>query len=624
MPERKQDMAAVIPPAKTDPFEQRLSELGDSAMNWLGRHWKIVAVVAWLLFCAWFIFSRWSDIRWFNLGDTDDNMRMMQVRGLLQGQGWFDLRQYRMNPPFGASIHWSRLVDLPIAGLILLLRPFLGGAGAERIAAGVAPLLPYLLLMVSLALTARRLIAPLAYPIAFAGIYFAGSTNSMFMPERIDHHGWQLALLALSVASVADPKRVRGGIVLGVSSALSMAIGLEMIIYLALLGAAMVLFWVADREERTRLSSYALSLVAATAFCFLAFASYDNRAAVCDALSPVWLSDALIGGALMFGLAWLSPEQRGRRLVLALVAGVVVAAFHGLTWPHCTQRLEGVSPEVDRLWLSHVREARPIYKQDWRTMAITLAIPVTGSLGWLLLAWWRRRDREILRQVLAAATPCVAATALLFWQMRTGPAAQMLGVVGAVTFIWFLVPLAWNSRWGDLGFGPFRVRTIVTAAVVVIGAGAAVPLVMDYFPGSKATAQEIAINRANRLCNTLWAYHPVALQPKGMVFTFVDFGPRLITVTHHDAVAGPYHRNGQQIADVMNAFRGSEAQAHALIGKYHSNYVLTCPNSSTTTIFQSETPKGFYMQLARGQVPGWLAPVDLGADSPFRMWRVVG
>ena len=46
-------------------------------------------------------------------------------------------------------------------------------AGAERIAVGVAPLLPYLLLLFSLALTARRLIDPKAYPLAFAGIWFA-------------------------------------------------------------------------------------------------------------------------------------------------------------------------------------------------------------------------------------------------------------------------------------------------------------------------------------------------------------------------------------------------------------------------------------------------------------------
>jgi hypothetical protein len=108
------------------------------------------------------------------------------------------------------------------------------------------------------------------------------------------------------------------------------------------------------------------------------------------------------------------------------------------------------------------------------------------------------------------------------------------------------------------------------------------------------------------------------------VFTFVDLGPRLITVTHHDAVTGPYHRNGEQIADVMNAFRGSEAQAHRIIAKYHSDYLLTCPNGSTTTIFMSETPKGFYGQLERGKVPGWLNRVKLPPDSPFKMWRVVG
>ena len=91
---------------------------------------------------------------------------------------------------------------------------------------------------------------------------------------------------------------------------------------------------------------------------------------------------------------------------------------------------------------------------------------------------------------------------------------------------------------------------------VVIGAGAAVPFVLDFIPEPSRRRARRRSARPTALCNSLWGYHPVALQPKGMVFTFIDFGPRLITVTHHDAVAGPYHRNGQQIADVMNAFRG--------------------------------------------------------------------
>ncbi|MFX7747817.1 hypothetical protein ABTK03_20785, partial [Acinetobacter baumannii] len=81
-------------------------------------------------------------IEWFALGDTDDNMRLMQVRALLHGQGWYDLRQYRLNPPQGFDIHWTRIVDLPIAALILLLKPIAGSVWAERWACGIAPLLP--------------------------------------------------------------------------------------------------------------------------------------------------------------------------------------------------------------------------------------------------------------------------------------------------------------------------------------------------------------------------------------------------------------------------------------------------------------------------------------------------
>src|SRR6476619_5616691 len=128
------------------------------ALDLVGREWKWIVLLVWLGFCATFVVEHWASIRWFGLGDTDDNMRIMQVRALLHGQGWFDLRQYRMNPPWDANIHWSRVVDLPIAGLILGLRPFFGGAVAERWAVAIAPLLPYLILLFSLAAVSRRLI----------------------------------------------------------------------------------------------------------------------------------------------------------------------------------------------------------------------------------------------------------------------------------------------------------------------------------------------------------------------------------------------------------------------------------------------------------------------------------
>ncbi|HTG63037.1 MAG TPA: AcrB/AcrD/AcrF family protein, partial [Sphingomicrobium sp.] len=395
------------------------------------RHWRWVIVATWLLYIAWIVFNRWALIRGFALPDTDDNLRLAEVRALLGGQGWFDLRQYRFDPLHGgANIHWSRLVDLPIAGLILLAKPFVGGADAERVAVAIAPLLPLLLLMFSLALTMKRLVSDKAWLLPIIGLLCAYSTIAMFAPLRIDHHGWQLAFLGLAVSAVADPKRARGGATLGLATGLSLSIGLEMLIYLALLGGATVLLWVADREERRRLAAYAASLVATTGVGFLLFASEANRLAVCDALSPVWLSDAAVGGALMFGLSMLKTQSWKARLGAAAAAGAAVAGFHALAWPNCLQRLEGVSPEATRLWLDHVREARPFYRHDWRTATMMLTLPVTALAGWALLIWhrWKDGDRNRFARTLAIALPAVTGFTLLFWQMRAAPADQMMAL----------------------------------------------------------------------------------------------------------------------------------------------------------------------------------------------------
>ena len=584
------------------------------------RHWRWIIVAAWLVYIAWILFNRWALIRGFALPDTDDNLRMAEVRAWLGGQGWFDLRQHRFDPVHGgANIHWSRLVDLPIAGIILLVKPFVGGADAERVAVALAPLLPLLLLMYSLALTMKRLVDDRAWMLPIIGLLCAYSTIAMFAPLRIDHHGWQLAFLGLAVSAMADPKRARGGAVLGIATGLSLSIGLEMMIYLALLGGATVLFWVADRDERRRLAAYSAALVATTGAGFLLFASEDNRRAVCDALSPVWLSDAAVGGALMLGLAMLKIDGWKARLGAAAVAGAAVAGFHALTWPNCLQRLEGVSPEATRLWLDHVREARPFYRHDWKTATISITLPVTALFGWALLGWraWKMGadGRDLLRRTLAVALPAVASFALLFWQTRAAPAAQMMALPAATALIvlvaakWFDSPRLWLHGAAIL--------------LVLLGLGAAVPLAVQLVPADKPSAAAAEVRQANRTCPTLAALAPIQRQPRGLIFTFIDLGPRIIVATHHNAVGGPYHRNDKAIADVMKAFRGDEAQAHQIVAEYGSDYLMICPHMSTATIFMSEAPKGFYGQLVRGNVPAWLEPVDLPKDSPFRMWKVV-
>ena len=578
--------------------------------------WRSLVVAGWLLAGAVFLWNRWGAVRWFALGDTDDNLRMSQVRAWLGGQGWYDLRQYELGGAGGLDVHWSRVVDLPLGGLVLLGRLFLPGADAEKFAIAVAPLLPLLVVMIGIALAARRLLEPRAALLGVLFVFFSLPVLGMFQPTRIDHHGWQLAMLSLVVAGLADPERARGGATVGLASALSLAIGLEMLISLALAGVATVLWWVWDGGERRRLEAYGASLAAGTAAGFALFGSYANRLAVCDALSPVWLSAMIAGGAAALVLAAGAPPTRGARLGAAALAGAMLGAMFWLAWPHCTTgRLEQVSPLLDRWWLSNVREAKPIYQHGRDIVVGMSALPVAGVIGGALLLWTRRGDGAAVARAAGPFALALAAAGLLLWQTRAGPAAGLLAVPGATALAWIGIPLARRLP-GVL------LRVLGPVAVALLATGTLATTVLDQLPKKPSTGGgNKAVDRANRRCPTLPALRPVALQPRGTVLTLVDLGPRLITVTHHRALAGPYHRNGEEILDTQGAWRGSEANARRVVAKYRVDYVLICPDYSEATLYTSQAKGGFYDQLRQGRVPAWLTPVVLPADSPYRMWR---
>ncbi|HEV2815895.1 MAG TPA: AcrB/AcrD/AcrF family protein [Allosphingosinicella sp.] len=589
-----------MPPGAGEPFA------------FLDRRWRWFLLLAWLVVAGFMLWQRWPLIRIFALSDTDDNMRIMQVRALLAGQNWYDLSQHRLA---GSNIHWSRLVDLPIAALKLLFTPLFGGRTAEQIAVAAAPLIPMLAAIAAITVTVRRLVSGFAYPLAIALLACAGSADGMWQPLRIDHHGWQLALLAWTMASLTDPRRARGGITLGLATALSFAIGLEMLPYLAVAGALTVLMWVRDAGEARRLAAYGASLGGGCAFAFLVFTSQANMAPLCDALTPVWLSAMLGAGAAAVALAYATPARPLARLGLAALAGAILAAAFASGAPQCLGRLEQSSPELERLWLSRVREAMPIWRHGFDVTVQTVTLPIAGLIGYALMLWLNRRDPGRLIPWGAAGLLAALAAALLCWQTRAGPAAQLLSIPGATALAWTVI--AWLMDRSSM-----LVRVFGVVAAFLIISGTASFQLTRWFDAPVSQGRR-AISRANNSCPTLRALGPVNRQPAGTVLTHVDLGPRLITVTHHDAITGPYHRNARQIIDVMRAWRGDEANMRATVARYHVDYLLICPNLSESTLYMAEAPNGFYGQLMRGKTPGWLRPIRLPAGSPYRMWRVV-
>ncbi|CAN5289661.1 hypothetical protein BH10PSE12_BH10PSE12_10790 [soil metagenome] len=604
-----------------------LSRLSVSA----DAHWKWLTFAAWVGIATFYLILRWQSIHWFALGDTDDNIRYVQVKDWMAGQGWFDLRQYRLDPPGGANIHWSRIVDLPIAGLILFFRLFTDSGTADRLACAIAPLLPLLPLMLSLGFIVRRLAGGNAWIVAVLAPLAAQMGMSMFMPLRIDHHGWQLALTVMMLAGVVDRDRLRGGVVAGLASAVSIAIGMEMIVYLAVAGALIALQWVFEADGAQRMRPYALSLGGAIALLFALFASYANRQPVCDALSPVWV--AILGMAAGGMVLLTLPPLRTwpARLGAGVVVGIGVGLFAWLHWPQCLSGAYQLSPELEKLWLANIREAKPITMQARNVAAPLLAIPLIGIAAAFAGCWSARRDPERLWAWVAVTLMTLAAFGLLFWQLRAGPAAQLLAIPAAAWAAWVALQAIVGGR---------RFARIAGAIVAVLVG--AVLLAYPLYPqinmmiaqvldgpakgGTKPAvkARREAIRKANGRCRSLPALEVLNQLPPATIFTMVDLGPRLIATTHHSAIAGPYHRNGAAILDIHHAFDGALEGFRAIAARHHARYLLICPNFPEGTVYSSRSPQGFYAQLTHDRVPGWLVPVTFhtGLTLPYVVYRI--
>ena len=166
--------------------------------NNLLRQPNFAALVAlvWLLVALALLLQYWPQTA-ETLLDTDDAMRLAQLRDWLGGQGWFDLHQARMQPPEGYDTHWSRLIDAGLAGLLLLFGLFTDGASAERLMRAWWPLLWLLPTIAGMAAIAWRIAGREAATVALLLALVGVPAYQQFTPGRIDHHNVQIALTML-------------------------------------------------------------------------------------------------------------------------------------------------------------------------------------------------------------------------------------------------------------------------------------------------------------------------------------------------------------------------------------------------------------------------------------------
>ena len=302
---------------------------------------------------------------------TDDAMRLVEVRDFLAGQSWFDLTQYRLNPPAGVEMHWSRLIDLALALLIKSGAMVVSRPAAEAAALVVWPTAMLLVFLAGVSRLARELAGHTAARVAVVFAVLMAPVLQHFRAGAIDHHNVQLALTIWSLALFARlPARPRDSAIAGALSALSVAIGQEMVAAVAVLAAVVGLRWVVAGEDTKHATiAYAMALAAGSLVLGVATIAPARYFAVdCDAISIAQVGALGLGG---FGLTALAVMPRlnsvASRMFAAAALAALIAAAVEIGAPQCLGDPYGkLDPRLITLWLASVSEGRNIY--CWRAI----------------------------------------------------------------------------------------------------------------------------------------------------------------------------------------------------------------------------------------------------------------
>lgn len=581
-------------------------ERGNNALWLVGALWLECAVV-WL----WWYHGSFAHL---DFRDPDDAMRLVQVRDFLAGQSWFDVSQHRVSPPQGGPMHWSRLLDLPIAGIIVVLRPLLGQAMAEIIACVTVPLLTLATICFGLFAATRRFLGVHRALLTVALLVTSFPILTQMAPLRIDHHAWQIATAVGVLGGMLATDARKGGWIAGASMAMWLHISGEGLPFAAIAGGVFALRYAAEPREWPRLVGYVGVLAFGSAGLLLLTHGWTASLVThCDSMSPPYLAPlALLFPAMLLGRRLVGDATALRRILPVAIAGVAAAGLFVATGPECLAGpFSTLDPVVYRYWYLGVMEGQPVWKQGPAVAAIVLVPPLVGLVG-LVLAFVREQDKARRLDWLSIAGLALGSFAISILVLRAMSVAHMFALVGTAWLVAYLY-----GRIRNLPGMAERVGATVLlcalspAGLAILASGAAETISGKAEPPPEKVA-----------CAAREQVAALSVLPNATLFAPIDLGPAILQRTRHSVVATAHHRNVVGIGKVLRAYIGTPDEARRIVSASGAGWFLFCPTLGETQRYTAIAPDGLAARLGKGKTPGWLRPVHVPGATDLKVYRV--
>jgi hypothetical protein len=560
----------------------------------------------------------WIKTGVFDAMSTDDVMRLVEVRDLINGQGWFDLHQYRLDPP-GVLMHWSRVVDLPLAVSIVLLKPLIGTHAAESVTVFLWPLLLFAGAIALVVAIARQMSNGSAICQISAAVLAVLALPALahFRPGAIDHHNAQIdLLLALILFAQQIERSAIKAALAGVAASLSLAIGVEMLPAVAVICIAVAgLFIWRGAPVARQVAAFAGALTASSLALALALLPLRELASpVCDAWGGPLLLLTVGGGLGLMVMAGADRYYAALWLRAATAAGSAVALSGAFVWLFAgclTSPYAQLDPLVVSLWLDQVQETISLARMLRLSPAMVLGFYAFPSitLGVAAAALIRTNPAERFCWVVGIATLAALFT-ISIWEMRGAGGAAIVAApmfAAGAAVLWPSFAIGRN-----LALLAFAVSPLVFATL----GPALKPLIHSIIEPEKMNF----IPEAAR-CQSLSVVAPLRDLPKGRVMATIDLGPAILAETGHEIFAAPYHRNNDGNLAMLKLMVAQPASAEQMLRDLHVDYVVVCRTDPNLKIIE-RAPEGMEARLTRGDAPDFLERIDAASAGNITTWRV--
>ncbi|MDR6816070.1 hypothetical protein J2X76_001224 [Neorhizobium sp. 2083] len=559
--------------------------------------------------------------------DNDDVMRLVEVRDFLGGQNWFDLIQYRLGLDGGTLMHWSRLIDLPIATLIRLFSLFLAPDRAEAVVVTIWPLLLVPLLLLPLGLAVRRLagVAPMHIALGLGALFVLGCVR--FKPGSIDHHNVQLTLVMWISAMLVDPgRRASSYIVAGIACALALAIGVETTPFVAVVCVCVALQWVWHGQPFSRPARFfglSLALSVSAAF-FLTIPPRAYAVVTCDNFSLGFYALSALGGAALFLLASL-PTQPGRlvRVGLAGATGGLLLLTARIIAPQCLgDPLGTLDPLLVELWLNGVTEARSFLAEAQFEPEMVGGFYAVGLFAIVvcLVRSLRREERELYLVLLALIG---ASWGIALLQVRGAFFSNMLAILPLSLLIADLRRTsAADPENPSAAFA--YISTVLMSVPVVWALGGVIAV-----HGWKQAAEMRTLSSAGFSngevgeCGDQTDMAALNTLATGIIAAPSNSGADILRWTPHRVLTAPYHRNQKGMLTELYIGLAQPGEAKAFLRGAGVTALAFCKTDPQTDALIRRKPDGLYANLARGNVPDYLQPFGQPSKNGFRLYKVL-